>query len=514
VIKFRQLILSRYRKRQFDSNLVSIESKTSVVEKQSRVRRSVSIACGLYLILPLGGCLLTDKPEPGLDIPQAYDRGSRNPAIAEAALPPLDWWHGFRSRELTEIIEEARSANLDIAAAVARIVQADAQARIAGAPLLPGVTLNGSATRFRPSQTTGSGGGSSGPSEFNNLSGSLTASYEIDFWGKNRSALRAAEETAVASRYDREVVGLTATVATANAYFQVLAAQDMLRSTRENEKSATRVLNLIQQRVNAGTASALDTAQQESLVNSQRALIPPLEQTLTQNRNALALLIARPPERVRIRGGSLNSITYPRVTPGLPSELLAQRPDIREAEAQLAAANANVENARAQMLPSITLTGEGGYQSAVLRTLLRPESAFFNLAAGLTQPIFDGLRLQGNLDYQKGKQDELLQNYRKAVISGFVDVENALDGIRQTALRERLQFEVVKSSQRAFDISEQRLNQGTIDMVTVLQTQQTLFIAQLAYVQARLAHVQAVVSLYQALGGGWLPKPVEASNAL
>ncbi len=457
---------------------------------------------GLGLMLPLGGCLLTDKPEPGLDIPQAYDRASKNPAVAEAALPPLDWWSGFRSRELTEIIEEARAANLDIAAAVARIVQADAQARIAGSALLPVVDLNGGATSSHLAETNSK-----------SVSATLNASYEIDFWGKNRSALLAAEQTAVASRYDREVVGLTTVVATANAYFQVLASQDLLRSTRENEKSATRVLNLIQQRLSAGTASALDTAQQESLVYSQRALIPPLEQTLTQNRNALALLMARSPESVRIRGGSLRGITYPRVTPGLPSELLAQRPDIREAEAQLAAANANVENARAQMLPSITITGEGGYSSAVLKTLLRPESALYNVSASLTQPIFDGLRLQGNLDLQKGRQDELLQLYRKSVISGFVDVENALDAIRQTALRERLQRDVVASSQRAFDISEQRLNQGTIDLVTVLQTQQTLYQAQLLYVQAQLAHVQAIVSLYQALGGGWLPKPVEASNA-
>ncbi len=457
---------------------------------------------GLCLMLPLGGCLLTDKPEPGLDVPLAYDRGPKNPVVAEAALPPLDWWRGFRSRELSEIIEEARSANLDIAAAVARIVQADANARVVGAALLPDVNLDGNAKRAGTSQETA-----------NLLTLSLTASYEIDFWGKNRSALRSAEETAVASRYNREVVGLATVVATANAYFQVLAGQDLLRVTRANVESATRVLNLIQQRVSAGTASALDTAQQESLVNSQRALIPPLEQTVVQNRNALALLIARPPEHVRIRGGSLSGIAIPRVTPGLPSELLTQRPDIRAAEANLAAANADVENARAQMLPSIQLSGEGGYASAGLRALLRPESAFFNLAAGLTQPIFDGGKLQGNLDLQKGRQDELLQNYRKAVIFGFVDVENALDGVRQTALRVRLQQNVVTSSQRAFDISEQRLREGTVDLITVLNTQQALYQAQLLQVQARLAYVQAIVSLYQALGGGWLPKPVEASNA-
>ena len=481
------------------------------------VRPFLTMLQGFCLMLPLGGCLLTDKPEPGLDIPQAYDRGPRNPVTAEAALPPLDWWRGFRSRELTEIIEEARSANLDIAAAVARIVQADAQSRIVGSALLPAVNLNGEAARSQASKTTGLGNGQpfidSGFRVGNNLLASLSASYEIDFWGKNRSALRAAEETAVASRYDREVVGLTTVVAAANAYFQVLASQDLLRVTRANVQSATRVLDLIQQRLNAGTASALDTAQQESLVNSQRALIPPLEQALVQNRNALALLMARSPESVRIRGGSLLSIAIPRVTPGLPSELLTQRPDIREAEAQLASANANVANARAQFLPSITLTGEGGYQSSVLKILLRPESTFFNLAAGLTQPIFDGLRLQGNLDLQKGKQDELLQNYRKAVISGFVDVENALEGIRQTTLRVRLQQNVVTSSQRAFDIGEQRLREGTVDLVTVLQIQQTLYSAQLLQVQANLAQAQAIVSLYQALGGGWLPRPVEAANA-
>ncbi len=275
-------------------------------------------------MLPLGGCLLsTGKPEPGLDIPLAYELGPKNPALAEAALPKLDWWRGFRSKELTELIEEARAANLDIAVAVAQIVQADAQSRIAGAPLLPGVALNGSATHLRSSQSTSAGGttGSLGGSERDLLSSSLTASYEIDFWGKNRAALRAAEESAVASRYNREVVALTTVVSVANTYFQVLAAQDRLRIARENVASATRILNLIKQQFAAGTASDLNVAQQESLVNTQRAAIPPLVQTLRQSEAALALLIARPPERVVIRGGGLRGITIPRVTPGLPSEL-------------------------------------------------------------------------------------------------------------------------------------------------------------------------------------------------
>ena len=468
---------------------------------------------GFVLVLPLGGCWLSGKlPEPGLDIPSAYRFGSPNRNTAQAALPKLDWWRSFHSRELTSVVERARDANLDIAAAVARIVQADAQARVTGASLLPTVDFNGNASHSRSSQSA-SGGSSFGGSEHDDLIGTLNASYEIDFWGKNRSALRAAEETVVASRFDKEVVALSTVAAAANAYFQVLAAQDRLRIAHENVKSASDILTLIKQQFAAGTASDLNVAQQEALVATQRAAIPPLEQSLAQNRNALALLLARPPERITIRGGTLNAIRAPRVTPGLPSELLAQRPDIRQAEAQLAAANANVYNARAQFLPSITLTAEGGYQSAVLKTLLRPESALYSLAAGVTQPIFEAGKLTGNLDLQKGRQDELLQDYRKAVISAFTDVDNALVAVRQTALTERLQRDVVTSSRRAFDLSQQQLRVGTVNLITLLQAEQTLFQAEDSQVLARLAHFQAIVSLYQALGGGWLPKPVEPKHA-
>jgi NodT family efflux transporter outer membrane factor (OMF) lipoprotein len=459
----------------------------------------------LLLAVPLSGCFLPNEIIPaGIAIPGLYRAAPRR---VDAALPSVVWWRGFGSTELTDLIEEALTSNFDVAAAVARIVQADANSRVVGAALLPVVDLNASATRSRASQST-AGGSGSGRSERVNYSTSLSASYEIDFWGKNRAALRAAEELAVASRFDREVVALTTVVSVANSYFLVLEAQDRLRIARENLAAATRVFNLIKQRFAVGTASALDTAQQESLVNTQRASIPPLEQTLRQNMATLAVLIARTPESVRIRGGSMARLRIPPVTPGLPSDLIAQRPDIREAEAQLASANANVYSARAAFLPSIQLTGEGGYQSAVLKTLLRPESAFYNIAAGLTQPIFDGLRLQGQLDLQVGRQDELLQLYRKAIINGFADVERALIAVQQTALRERLQREVVRSSRTAFDISETRLREGTIDLVTLLNTQQTLFQAQDVLAQAQFDRLAAVVGLFQALGGGW-QKPVK-----
>jgi multidrug efflux system outer membrane protein len=473
------------------------------------VARLGTAAAIIALAQPLAGCFLPNEIIPAaIPIPGAYRAGPHHP---DAALPSVVWWRGFGSKEFTALMEESLTSNFDVAAAVARIVQADANSRVAGSALLPIVNLNASATRSRPSQSTGgvsSDNGvnvasSRGPSERVTYSTSLSASYEIDFWGKNRAAQRAAEELALSSRFDREVVALSTVVAVANSYFLVLEASDRLRIARGNLAAATRVYNLIKQRFDVGTASALDTAQQESLVNTQRASIPPLEQTLRQNMATLAVLIGRTPESVTIRGGSMSRLRIPPVTPGLPSDLIAQRPDIREAEAQLASANANVYNARAAMLPSIQLTGDGGYQSAVLKTLLRPESAFYNIAAGLTQPIFDGFRLQGLLDLQVGRQDELLQIYRKAIINGFADVERALIAVQETARRERLQRDVVASSRRAFDISETRLREGTIDLVTLLNTQQTLFQAQDVLAQAQFDRLTAVVSLFQALGGGW-----------
>jgi NodT family efflux transporter outer membrane factor (OMF) lipoprotein len=468
----------------------------------SRVRGVVAIPLGIGLSTLLGGCFVgTEKPDAALDVPKTYRHAPRNP---NAALPAVDWWRGFRSRQLTALVEEGLTSNLDIAAAVARIIQTDAQSRIAGAALLPVADLDASVTRSRPSQGTGTGAG--GASERTTYSASISASYEIDFWGKNRAALRAAEQGAAAARFEREVISITTAATIANTYFLVLSSQERLRVARDNLAAASRVFNLVQERFNAGTASALDTAQQESVVATVRAALPLLEQAVRENIAILASLIARPPAHVWIgSGGGINQIAIPPVTPGLPSDLLGQRPDIRQAEALLEGANASVHAARAAMFPSITLTGEGGFQSAALRTLLRPESAFFNLTAGLTQPILDGLRLQGQLDFEKGRQDELLQLYRRAVVNAFTDVERALIAVQQTTERERLQREVVRSSRQAFEISETRLREGAVDLITVLNTQQTLFQADDALIQARLARLQALVSLFQALGGGWPP---------
>jgi outer membrane protein, multidrug efflux system len=459
--------------------------------------------------------LTQDLPDPALDLPQAYKpQGYKAERLSDPDAPPaLDWWRGFRSPELTQLMEEAQKVNLDIAAAVARLVQADEQARIAGAALLPSLNFNGSETYSRTSGSSASGL-TNGGREVVNYSSSLSASYQLDFWGQNRDALQAAEETAVANRFDRDVVALTTLTSVANAYFQVLASQDRIRTARQNIASATRILNAIRDRFKAGTATDLDVAQQESVVANQKVLVPTLRQTLDQNINALATLVSRPPESVHVTGGSLNQVVAPRVTPGLPSELLTQRPDIRRQEAQLASATANVGSARAQFFPSIQLTGQGGYQSSSLVSLFQPHAAFFSMVGGLTQPIFDGGKILGNFEFTRAKQDELLQTYRKTVVQAFNDVDTALVAIKETTIRLSLQRDVVSSSRRAFGLAEQQLRAGTADIVTVLNVQLTLFQAEDALWQAQLARLLAFVSLYQALGGGWEPRMERPVNAL
>jgi multidrug efflux system outer membrane protein len=487
---------------------VAVEGLPAAICCLDRAARWLATLC---IVASSAGCILTkDLPDPALDIPDGY-KAAR--LTDKDAPPTLDWWRGFRSRELTDLMEEAQTVNLDIAAATARFIQADAQARIAGAALLPSLQGNGSETYSRTSGSSASGL-SIGGREVVNYTASLSAAYELDFWGKNRDATQAAEETAFANRFDRDVVALTTLVTVANAYFQVLASQDRIRTAERNIASATRILEAIRQRFKAGTGTDLDVAQQEAVLGNQKAAVPPLRQTLAQNINALATLVARPPESLHIIGGSMNQISSPRVTSGLPSELLTQRPDIRRQESQLASATANVGNARAQFFPSIQLTGQGGYQSSSLASLFQPHAAFFSMVGSLTQPIFEGGRLLGNFEFTKARQDELLQIYRKTVVSAFADVDTALTSIRETTIKLRLQREVVAASRRAFQLAEQQLRAGTADIVTVLNTQVTLFQAEDVLWQAQLARLLAIVSLYQALGGGWEPRMERPVNAL
>jgi outer membrane protein, multidrug efflux system len=471
----------------------------------NRKGRHCGLASGVAALLwvpVLAGCVLTqDRLDPALEVPATYRAAHGAP---NAAPPPLDWWRTFRSTELTDLMQQADVANFNIAVAVAHIVEADAQARIAGAALLP--TLNATADAQKSQISTAVVGNSVSSVSHKittTYSTALNASYTVDFWGHNSALLRAADFTAVGKRFDREVVALTQLASVADTYFLILEGQDRLNIAKKNLASSEDTLKLIQDRFSQGTAAALDVAQQASLVAIQRATIPPLVQQVQQNTAALALLVGRAPAGFSVKGGTMYRLAIPRVTPGLPSELLERRPDVREAEANLASADANVDAARTAFFPTISLTGTAGFESAALKTLFGPGAAMYTLAAGVTQPIFEGGTLLGQLDLQKGTREEMLQDYRMAVISAFTDVEKALIAVQQTTLQEQLQRTSVAESRRAYDLSLDKLRQGTIDLTTLLTVEQTLFTQEDQLAQVRFARLEAYVSLFQALGGGW-----------
>ena len=447
-------------------------------------------------VLAIAGCNLGPRyHHPDIPPPPAWRPDEVN---GQTAWPSADWWHGFSSPQLDLLIDEAQHTNDDIAAAIARVREADAQATIAGAPLLPALSGTANATREREINL-----GIPGTTTADVFSPLLNASYELDFWGKNRAALNAARLQAAASRYDRVTVELTVMSSVASTFFQAVEAQDRLTVARDNLVSAQKILKGLQLELKVGTITALDVAQQETTVAVLNASIPPLQQQLLQSIDALAILVGKPPEEVNITTGTLDALAEPQVTPGLPSELLTRRPDVAEAEAQLMSANASIAVARASFFPSIELTASGGYASTALSSLFNPASRVFTLSAGLTQPIFQGGALTGQYAYSKARYAELLADYHKTVISAFSNVEDALVTLQQTALQSQRQEDAAAKARRAYEITLRQFHIGTINILTVLNTEAALFTAEDTLVQVKYAHLAALISLFNALGGGW-----------
>ncbi len=455
----------------------------------------------------MGGCGRTrDQPDPGLDIPESF---RATPATAKTAWPGQDWWQGFGSPELNALIERARTQNFDIQAAVARVRQADAQVRIAGAALLP--TLNGTASPSwqhlglgtGASSIKSRGGGGNASIDTRSYSLGLSAAYQLDFWGHNLARSDSAEASAMFSRFDQQTVALTVLTSVANTWFTALALSDRLAVAKRNVTDSEQTLAVIRGRLQAGTASALDLASQEALVAGERANIPNFQNQLEQALISLGLLTGTPPERILVRPGTLTALKLPLVSPGLPSALLERRPDVASAEAQLTAAGFDVTVARTAFYPSINLTGSAGFQAAALNALISPGGFIASLAAGLTAPIFDGGALRGALDQARGRQAELLADYRKAVVQAFTDVDNALVAWRYTSEQERLQQLAADAARRAAAIAREQMRAGTADITVVLTAETTLFNAEDTLAQVRLARTQALLNIYKALGGGW-----------
>jgi len=446
----------------------------------------------------LAGCTVgPDYQRPELATPAAWKAA---PDATPSPWPETGWWTAFRSPALTTYIDQAQRANYDIAAAAARVAQADARVRIAGAALLPSVDAGADASRARLGSSNSSVRGGRVATAY---TASLAASYELDFWGKNRSALSSAQSLAQASRFDRETIAITVLANVGTTYFSVLEFRDRLTIARDNLANAESVLAIVEARFANGAGSALDVAQQRSVVANQRAALPPLEQQLRQTENALAILLGQTPDALTIATGSLDDVVLPEIAPGLPSELLNRRPDVASAEAQLVAANADINTARAQLFPSIQLTAQGGFASTALSSLFDGPGLFWSLVASVTQPIFEGGRLTGQVDFTEARYEELVQTYRGTVINAFRDTEDSLVAIRQLADQQTLQEEAVRQAQTAFELADTRYRAGLDTLLNVLDAQRTLFQARDTLVQVRSARLQATVSLYRALGGGW-----------
>ena len=454
-------------------------------------------ACALAMlsVTACAGWLGPSYSKPDVPLPGAWVTPAADP---QAAPPESDWWRGFGSATLNDFIAQARSANDDIGAAMARVREADAQARIAGAALLPDLELSGSASRERaPSNTTGP------LHTFDYYTPTLAVSYQLDFWGRNRDLHNAALANARASRFDRETVALTVVTSVAMSYFEVLEYRDRLVVAQHNLENAQTILKDLQFEADAGSATALDVAQQATTVANVYATIPPLTQQLRQSADALAILIGQAPEQVPIGDGGLDALPAPAVGAGLPSHLLARRPDVAQAEAQLVAANANIAAARAAFLPSIDLTASGGFESTALGMLVSPASRVWALSASVSQTIFDHGALLGQYQYNRARYDELLSDYHKTVLTALGNVEDGLTAVRSSAEQQLRLEDAADKARRAFDYAQLQFQAGTTDVLTLLNTQTALFSAEDALVQAKFSHLQALLSLYQALGGGW-----------
>lgn len=413
------------------------------------------------------------------------------------------WWMQFGSPELARLVEQARLGSYDLAAAVARVRQAEASATIAGAPLLPELKAGLNANRQKLIHGKGYSQLDVSPENrsLDYYDAELSASYEIDFWGGKRAARDSAVFGVQASEFDRATVELTLLSGVANSYTQALALREQARIAALNLANAQNVLHLVQTRFDAGSATALELAQQKSLVAEQQRRLPLVQQQAREAQISLAALLGRPVQTLPLPTQSFAQLHWPDIASGVPSELLSRRPDIASAEAKLAAAQADVTVARAAMLPKITLTASLGSGADLAADLLR--TTLYNLSSGLIAPIFNNGRLSAERDKAKARQDELLETYRGAIINGFADVEKALSSIRGLDEQRQWQSEELNQAQTAFDIAQSRYQAGAEDLLTVLQTQRTLYAAQDLNVQLRLSRLQASIALYKALGGGW-----------
>lgn len=467
----------------------------------NRNRIEFSLALSSLLVVFLAGCTVgPNYQRPNVVTPAAY-RGlpeDQSTKPETGSIGDQKWSEVFQDNELQGLIRTALKNNYDVRIAAARVLEARAQLGITRADQFP--SLNGGAGIIAQ------GSPATGPIPSYELTQgqvNVSASWNIDFWGKYRRATEEQRAKLLAQEWSQRAVVSSLVANVASGYFQLRELDLQLEISKRTLASRKESLELTTLRTEHGIDTMLDQRQAEQLVYTAGAQVPDLERQIEQQENALSILLGDNPGSIP-RGLKLTEQPHaPEVPAGLPSSLLERRPDIREAEETLVAANAQIGVARAAYFPQITLTGSGGYQSSKLTDLFTGPAGVWSFGGSLVQPIFEGGRLKNNVRLAKAQQQEMLLTYQQTIQGAFRDVSDALVAYQKN--REfRVQEEKLTDAARdAAQLSEQRFNAGATDYLEVLTNETNYFADELTLAQAQFNELEALVQLYEALGGGW-----------
>jgi multidrug efflux system outer membrane protein len=438
---------------------------------------------------------------PAVELPAAWKESA--PRYAEDG----KWWRIYGDPQLDGVVEEALAKNADLVIAAARVDEARALTKVEESAFLPTVTANGSGSRQQISQRSPTFIPNVGiPTRFNDYRATLNVSYEVDLFGRIRASVRAARAELEASEAAREAVRLALAAQVAKSYFTLRALDEQVQLTRDTVKLQEDALGLQKKRFDAGVLSEFEYRQLEAETASIRAQLPPLERDREREEGALLALLGRNPreifeDRVARRQTLNDEPTAPVLPSGMPSELLLRRGDLVEAERELAAVNARVDVARAQMFPSIVLTGGVGRESAALSNRFSGPAGIWNHGLALAQPIFAGGRLQAETDAAKARQDAALAQYRKAIQNAFSETRAALAA--QTRSREAYDAESARATAltQTLRLARLRYDNGIASQLDVIDSERGLLAARSARIEALRAHRAAIADLFRALGG-------------
>jgi multidrug efflux system outer membrane protein len=467
------------------------------VSAASRIVLALAAATALAA---LAGCMVgPDYTRPAVPLPPSFPDAPAGQAAAEAAPVRADWWTLYRDPLLDRLVADALADNKDLRIAVARIDEAEAVAREVNAAIFPEIDLGAGASRTRSNPALISQGAN--PTA-NNFRVAMSTSFEIDFWGKLRRAAEAARAQALASHYARDVVALTLASDVAHTYFALRSLDAQIAATRAVQATREQSAALVRRRAEGGVANDLEVAQAEGLRAQSAAQLKLLVRQRAAAQHMLGTLTGR--LDLAIPESGIDAIPLPPQPPaGLPSSLIERRPDIRKAEQDLVAANAEIGVARAELLPTIALTGAFGVQSASLSNLLLYGSRIWSIGAVLAQPVFDAGRRQAAVEGQEAFQRETLAAYQKAIETSFREVSDALVDTRETRAAEADYDANLAAARDALRLANRRYEAGLSPFLDVLDAERTVNTAELARILNRQAQLAASVALMKALGGGW-----------